>query len=215
MEEKIFRPKTFELSRFSDARIDIIVPFKGSYNTLVSLLENIFKTVVNKYKLNIVYNSSVELGFIENFKKFDFIEFHRNIQPKTLGESINQVVIKSNNPWLITLSPETMPIGPSWLMNLGETIQRLKSQGTKIVSPYLQNDPFFTKYQDDNSSDIILENDDYLPLYNFICHRDLFSNIGMFKDTDNLDEMSKDFYEKMKNKNFSQAISKSTIFKHN
>lgn len=215
MEQKIFRPKTFELARFSDSRLDIIVPFKGSYNTLVALLENIFKTVVNRYKLNIVYNSSVELGFIENFKKFDFIEFHRNIQPKTLGESINQVVRKSNNPWIISLSPETMPIGPSWLMNLGETIQRLKSQGTKIVSPYLQNDPFFTKYQDDNSPDIVLENDDYLPLHNFICHRDLFSNIGMFKDTDDLDDMSKDFYEKMKNKKFSQAISKSTIFKHN
>lgn len=215
MEEKIFRPKTFELSRFSDSKLDIIIPFKGSYNTLVALLENIFKTVVNRYKLNIVYNSSVELGFIENFKKFDFIEFHRNIQPKTLGESINQVVRKSSNPWIISLSPETMPIGPSWLMNLGETIQRLKSQGTKIVSPYLQNDPFFTKYQDDNSPDIVLENDDYLPLYNFICHRDLFSNIGMFKDTDDLDDMSKDFYEKMKNKKFSQAISKSTIFKHN
>jgi hypothetical protein len=215
MEQKIFRPKTFELARFSDSRLDIIVPFNGSYNTLVALLENIFKTVVNRYKLNIVYNSSVELGFIENFKKFDFIEFHRNIQPKTLGESINQVVRKSNNPWIISLSPETMPIGPSWLMNLGETIQRLKSRGTKIVSPYLQNDPFFTKYQDDNSTDIVLENDDYLPLYNFICHRDLFSNIGMFKDTDDLDDMSKDFYEKMKNKKFSQAISKSTIFKHN
>ena len=214
MEEKIFKPKTFELIRFSDSKLDIIIPFNGSHNSLISLFDNILKTVVNKYKLHIVYNSSVELGFIENFKKFDFIEFHRNTQPKTLGENINLVVSKSENPWILKLSPETTPLGPSWLLNLGETVQRLKSHGAKIVSPYIQNNSFFLKYKDDENSDVVLENE-CLPLHNFICHRDLFTNIGGFKDTNDINELSKDFYEKMKNKKFSQAISKSSIFKYN
>ena len=214
MEEKTFKSKTFEVSRFSDARLDIIIPFKGSYNKLVSLLEIILKTVVNKYKLNIVYNSSVELGFVENFKKFDFIEFHRNIQPKTLGESINLVVRKSDNPWIVVLDTNALPVGTSWLSNLGEAMQRLKSQGTKIVSPYIQDNSFFLKYEDEKSDTVVLD-EEYLPLHSFICHRDLFSNIGLFDDTDNLDEMSKNFYEKMKGKKFSQAFSKSSIFKYN
>jgi len=213
MEEKTFKSKAFEIARFSDARLDIIVPFNGSYNSLISLFENILKTVINKYKLNIVYNSSFELGFIENFKKFDFMEFHRNAQPKTLGENINLVIKKSSNPWILVLSPETTPLGPSWLLNLGETMQRLKSRGVKIVSPYIQNNSFFLNFQDENS-DVILENE-YLPLYSFICHRDLFSNVGLFKDTNDIEDLSKDFYEKMKNKKFTQAISKSSIFKYN
>lgn len=211
MEEKIFKSKTFELVKFSDSKVDIIIPFNNSYNSLVSLLENILRTVTNPYRISIAYNNSSDLGLVENLKKFNFVNFYRSKEANTLGGRINLAVTQSENPWMLVLNPVCLPVGFSWLSNLGEAMQRLKKNGIKIVSPYIQNHPFFTKYEE-GDSDVVLEND-VLPLYSFLCHRDLFSNIHLLKETDDIEELSEDFYNKMKNNKFKQAITKSCLFK--
>jgi hypothetical protein len=86
----------------------------------------------------------------------------------------------------------------------------MKSQGVKMVSPLTNNpvdniESLISVDRNPNKDDLILENEDFLPMYCFLCHRNLFDHVRIVEHPYASIE-AKDFANKMKSKGFSQAV---------
>jgi hypothetical protein len=120
-----------------------------------------------------------------------------------LGEAINNALKGTTNPWIIFMSNGISPISTNWSINLLSSMQFYKSKGVKLISPWIKNHSFFSKFNKDH----ILSQDEFIPLYCFICHRDLFSLIGLMKSNlDTIEEISEDFHARMKARGLKQAV---------
>jgi GT2 family glycosyltransferase len=97
----------------------------------------------------------------------------------------------------------------NWLSALGESLNRLKSSGVKMVAP-MTNNPMvasktFKAKKGERREDIVLENI-HLPMYCFLCHRELFSKTGLLSEFPYAGFEDQEYALRMKQKGYKQAV---------
>lgn len=177
-----------------DSAVDIIIPYFGQYEKVSLLLQSIFKfTRSNYYHVYVVDDCSPNMLFGKTIQeninknatrtKTDLcMTLIRNEKQYGFGKSCQIGYMASQNPYVCFIQSDCLIQQFNWLRLLGESLLNLKDKSVRMISPVTNNSAGGSVHQQEKigSDDVILEEDDYLSLFCFFCHRDLFKNIGGF-----------------------------------
>lgn len=204
--------------------VEIIIPFHGLYNNVVTLIETIFSTITsNRYQITLVDDGSPNQGFIKELasKKIEgLICYRKNVQ-EGFASAVNFALQNTKNPWIpyvCIMHSDTLPIDVAWLSNLGATLKKLKNSGIKMVSA---RSNYFDEYmqhlkteRNQKVDDYILKENEYLPMFCSIAHRDLFKNVGFLNTISLAGGECHEFAKRMHEKGFRQAIAGNSWINH-
>ena len=209
--------------------VEIIIPFFGQHSSVSNLIESIFKTVsTNRYQITLIDDGSENEFFIEeiNKTKLPGVVCMRHDKSEGFGAAINSAIDNPKHPWIpwvLIMHSDVLAEGPIWLSALGHSMQKLKSQGVKMISPRTDNpgdnlkDLFESKkinVRDNSCEDFILPDNHYLPFYCTLCHRDLFKHVGKLKEFPLAGCEAEEFAMRMRRHNYHQAICGSSWVYH-
>lgn len=183
-----------ELSPFN-AQVDIVIPFHGQYKFVTELMQSIFRlTRSNYYQLilvddnspNLYFGHTVQQNAIKNAQKTrqpNVLKLIRSNEQKGFAGACKLGYEAGESPYVCFMNSDCRVEDSGWLRNMGETLLNLRSEGVRVVAPTTNNsvggDPAQTK-TDDLQGDVIIGDDSFLTLPCFLCHRQLFQNIGGF-----------------------------------
>lgn len=220
-----------EISEFN-AQVDIIIPYHGQYEKVMTLLESIFRlTRSNYYRVCVVDDASPNEGFLETIRanaqknadrlrQQNVLRTIRNEEQRGFAGACKAGLDATESPYVCFINSDCEIEDSAWLRKMGETLLTLKEQGVRMVAPMTDNpmngDPAQKgeKFARSNE-DVILGDDSHLSLYCFMCHRQLFPRIGGF-----LKEYPYGYYEdeeiahRMRKHGFKQAVSRSSWVHH-
>lgn len=231
MEKTTFAPPVAIPSNFNSA-VDIIIPFHGQYEKMSALVDSIFRlTRSNYYKVCIVDDASPNSKYIEMIEKNsnknaarrkadNVVKTIRLPEQSGFGAALKAGFEATDNPYVCFINSDCKIEDVNWLRAMGECLLELKSQGVRMVSPTTNNSvgghPAQTGDKFVRSKDhVILEQDEYLSMYCFLCHRELFSRCGGF-----IKEYPYGYYEdqefaaRMQKNGFKQAVCKDSWIHH-
>lgn len=219
------------IERFFNSRVDIIIPFHGQYDLVGALIESIIRfTFSNVYRIFLVDDCSPNSNFIESLDKIPQITPLRT--PKQLGfggamrfgfeasqklQETYQAKGKPLHPYVVFMNSDCRVEDVNWLKSLGMALIEMKDSKVRMVAPRtnapLNGDPSQFGEKGGVAGNAILD-DGHLSMYCFMCHRDLFKNVGGF-----IKEYPYGFYEdeefayRMKKYGYKQAVAgKSWIY---
>lgn len=181
---------------FCKSKVDIIIPFHGQYEKVSSLLQSILLSVKsNPYQITLVDDCSENKNFYQEindqFKKNTKEGYRpqvvciRNEKQLGFGGSLRAGYDNTNLPWVLFLHSDCLVRDPNFMIEMGQALVDWKNQKipVKMVSARSNNsgecNKAKAKIEDKDSTNIILENET-LPLFCSMCHRDLFKHIGGF-----------------------------------
>ena len=196
MEKVTFAPPIEEPSDFSGS-VDIIIPFHGQYQKINVLLDSLFRlTRSNYYRVIIVDDASPNSDFITLIernaaKNARLRRIENNIKTIRLdtqvgfGGAMKAGFDISENPYVCFINSDCKIEGINWLRSMGECLLKLKPQNVKMVCPMTNNAVGGHPAQTEKErfvpvEDVILGKDEFLSMYCFLCHRDLFKHCGGF-----------------------------------
>lgn len=206
------------------SEIEIIIPFHDECGKVANLVNEIFKLVqTNRYQITLVDDCSSNKHFLSEIfaKKIEGVECLRTEKQLGFAGAINYALKFAKNPWIpwvCVMQSDVLPRNFSWLSKLGSCMQKLKTQNVKMVSPLTNNSIFNksvcqVKHEQDFREDVILERG-FLPLYTFLCHRDLFRKIGLFYEYPLMGCEAEEFALRMRKNGFYQAVCGSSFVSH-
>jgi len=242
MDKKIVRARPIKSNAdsFGRSAVSIIIPYHGHFECVSKLVDSILRiTVSNPYQICLVDDASPN--------RLESIEFGKdmaNIIPETT-DSIPQIIWtrsetqlgfssalkkgldftqeqKILSPWVVFLHSDCLVVDPNWMIEMGKSLLRGRSQNIRMVSARSNNpgEGVHPKLQgsrndlDREEADVVIE-DGFLPLYCVMCHRQMFDYIGGF-----LKPYPYAMYEdeelscRMRRYNFKQAISMNSWIYH-
>lgn len=209
--------------------VEIIIPFNGKHSSVSNLIDAIFKTVsTNRYQITLVDDGSENDSFVNyiNEAKLPGVVCMRHDKSMGFGAAINSALQNAKNdwvPWICIMHSDVIVEGSTWLASLGNSMQKLKGNGVKMISPRTDNPGDSLKAvfeekgvnkREGGCEDFLLEDDQYLSLYCALCHRDLFKHVGLFKEFPLAGCEAQDFAIRMKKYGFAQAICGSSWVYH-
>ncbi len=182
---------------FSKSRVDIIIPFHGQYEKVSSLVQSIIVCVKsNPYQITLIDDHSENEMFhkevADQFKKTTPEGFRsqvvciRNEKQLGFGASLRVGYENTNLPWLLFMHSDCLVEDPNFIIEMGQSLIDWKNQDipVKMVSARSNNPCDLSRAKAKNyekdSKNIVLDENDTLPLFCAMCHRDLFQNIGGF-----------------------------------
>lgn len=221
------------IARFRfDGRVDIIIPFHGQYEHVSRAIESIMRhTFSNVYHIIVVDDHSKNKDYINTLAKIPNVSAIRTERQQgfagamkagfELSERLNAQRIEQNapdHPYVVFFQSDCCVENVNWLQSLGETLLNLKDDNVKMVSPRTNNavngHPLQENISADAIDDVVIDSD-HLSLYCFLCHRELFHNVGGF-----FQEYPYGFYEdeefayRMRKRGYKQAISGRSYVRH-
>lgn len=232
---KVWKAPEIEMNNFAtlDPRkmsaVEIVVPFYGKHSSVSNLIDAIFKSVsTNRYQITLVDDGSENESFIAaiNEAKLPGVVCMRHDQRMGFGAAINSALQNAKHdwiPWVCIMHSDVLVEGATWLAALGNSMQKLKSSGVKMISPRTDNPGDSLKAvfeekginkRDGACKDFLLVDNQYLPLYCALCHRDLFRHIGLFREFPLAGCEAQDLAIRMNKHGFSQAICGSSWVYH-
>lgn len=212
---KIFVNRTIENNPFYMAPVEIIIPFHGEQARVTKLIESIFKTVhTNRYLISLVDDASENDKWIKEIDraKLPGVRCFRSEKQLGFGASVNLALrtpFSETITWVAIVQSDVFMDDSHWLSNLGETLNRLKKSGVKMVSPKTNNSiagfNVLHGKKGDLRDDVILE-DEFLPMYCVLSHRELFKRVGFLAEYPFAGTEAEDYAKRMKNMGFKQAV---------
>lgn len=198
--------------------VDIIIPYHGEYDKVARLMESIFKTVrTNRYQITLVDDASANAKFIASFKKIPGVVTTRHPKQLGFGAAVNSALKITKQPFVLIMQSDVVVEGNKWLYNLGESLYTLKQKNVKMVSPLtdkpLVDDKRMVAGKREFRDDVILE-DGFLPMYCFLCHRELFKRVGPMKECPYAGGEAQEFAARMKSAGYLQGICGSSWVHH-
>jgi GT2 family glycosyltransferase len=173
-------------SLFSKSKVDIIIPFHGQYEKVRRLVESIMIGVrSNPYQITLVDDCSPNQDFGKDLNNLDpIVNVIRNEKQLGFGGSINFGLKNTVQPWVLFLNSDCVVEQNTWMLEMGRSLIELKSKGVRVVTSrnnlsYDGCPDIIKGNKEDVVKDFILE-DGFIPLFSFMCHRDLFKHIGGF-----------------------------------
>lgn len=186
-------------SSFLGHPVDIIIPYHGHYDRVGRLLKSIWTgTRSNDYQITLVDDGSANTDFTDQLEKAKIprLNFVRIEERQGFGTALMEGFKNTSNPYVVFLHSDCVIEDVNWLMALGQTYEKNRTQGVKFVSARLSNptggDSAVRGSRANKCRDIILnpqsasdilERDMYVPLVATLCHRDLFNHLGGFIKT--------------------------------
>ena len=234
---KTHRARPIGFTESFSSRVDIIIPFCGQYQKVTKLLESILRCTKTPYTLTLVDDYSPNQDYLDHLSdaKVRGLQLLRTPERLGFGGACFHGFKNTKSSWVCFVNSDCVVDDGNWLQAMGDSLLELKSQGVRMVSP-LTNNSLGHPYQEiskeefvaiggtDNRNDLILdikhrteERDDpeYLSMYCFMCHRELFQRCGGF-----IREYPYGWYEdmefayRMSNRGFKQAVCRSTWIYH-
>lgn len=201
--------KTYDIGNIKfNSEVEIIIPFYNKHAQVITLIESIFQSVNTPYFITLLDDGSENFEFISQFNesKISNIRCMRHDAPEGFGAAVNSCLANPlrNTSWVVLMRSNAIVEG-QWLKELGICIQNMKNAGIKMISPFSDsgegNLPISKKL--DKRDDLILKENQFLPLHCAISHRELFKKVGFLKE--NGDE-AQEFCGRMRKHGFSQAL---------
>jgi GT2 family glycosyltransferase len=234
MAKNIFINRTIQSDPFHMAEVEIIIPFHGEQQRVVKLIESIFNTVLtNRYLITLVDDFTPvrsTASLLDRVKRVPGIrsfrlpeepenpEDEKQKHPKGFGAAVNYALkhpwVFKNNPkkkinYVCIMHSDVFPEENTWLAELGTTLEKLKFDGVKMISPTTNNpmsDLDILVGEKSQQKDDVILTDGYLPMYCALCNRELFQRVGFFKEVPYAGVEVQDFAKRMKEKGFKQAV---------
>jgi glycosyltransferase involved in cell wall biosynthesis len=215
-------------SAFSHSKVDIIIPFHNNQDKISNLIKSIIMSVrSNPYRITIVDDCSNNAEFINELKNFDknrpqgtipILQTVRNDKQIGFGGAIKIGLSKTENPWVLIMHSDCLVEEPNFMLEMGKTMLKLKENNVKLISA---KSNVVTGSADSRvhgekfkpTEDIVL-NDSFVPLFCFLCHRDLFNKIGPIKEYPYTGYEDEEFYHRMRFYGYKQAICGKAWVKH-
>lgn len=194
--KKVTQARPLAFPRFSSV-VDIIIPFHGQYQLVINLVNSILMfTRSNYYHLCLVDDCSDNENFLHDVCK----EIQEANARNRLLLSVRKVRCDkqlgwggacfrgyqaSDSPYVCFIHSDCEVTHTGWLKNLGECLLRLKEKNVRLVVPLTNNSVGGCPEQESNLSkekdqDVIVPLGEFLTLYCFLCHRQLFDYCGGF-----------------------------------
>lgn len=190
MKNKLSKISASPFSRYNPngSKIDIIIPFHGQYDKVWDLVKSILHATKTPYKIYLVDDASPNKSFINKMKDVPNTSIIRSETHLGFGGALQLGFKASGSPWVCFLNSDCLIKQSNWLAEMGKSLLDLKDKKVRMVSARTNNPGFDADprlklefFQDETTeNDIILDGDNYLPLYCVMCHRDLFQHIGGF-----------------------------------
>lgn len=166
--------------------VDIVIPFHGQYGKVADLVKSIFRfTFSNSYRIYLVDDCSPNIEFGQSLNSLQWTKCVRSETQLGFGGAMNLGFKQTSNSWIVFIQSDCLVEDTGWLKSLGESLQNLKSQGVRMVSPRTNNPLGDERHEvmkskkDDMRHDLVLT-DVPLPMYCFMVHRELFNRVGGF-----------------------------------
>lgn len=231
-EETVVKPRPVNDVGEFNSQVDIIVPFHGQYEQLMTLIESIFRlTRSNYYQLCLVDDASPNPEFIKTVAKNAHKNSNRLQQQNVLkalrcgkqkgfAGACKYGYDNTSSPYVCFVNSDVVIEDSGWLRAMGESLLRLKGDGVRMVAPTTNNPVGGHEAQKGEKfvreqADVVIEDESFLSLYCFMCHRELFPRIGGF-----LKEYPYGYYEdeeiaaRMRKNGFKQAVCRSSWVRH-
>lgn len=202
--------------------VEIIIPFHGKHSNVSNLLQTIFNSVYsNKYLITLVDDASKNDNYYTQIQKANIpgVRILRKDSHGGFGSAVNFALnnpfkfLKSDKiiPYVVIIHSDVLPSSRDWLSNMGSSLERMKSNGVKMVSPLTDNpvdpiDRLICKEKNPNLEDFVLTEDEFLPMYCTISHRDLFKHVSIPEFPPHVGLEAKEFASQMKAKDFLQGV---------
>lgn len=194
--KKIKISKPVSLVPFSTCKVDIIIPFHSQYEKVVSLIKSIiFSIKSNPYQITLVDDCSDNKDFYkeihEQFKKEapqgfrPLVSCIRSEEHLGFGGALKLGYDNTNLPYVLFLHSDCLVEDSNFMIEMGQALLDWKKEKVpvKMVSARSNNACGLLKAEcesnDKQEKNIILENET-LPLFCAMCHRELFNHIGGF-----------------------------------
>lgn len=182
---------------FSKSKVDIIIPFHGQYEKVSSLVQSILISVKsNPYQITLVDDHSENETFhkelADQFKKTTPEGYRcqvvciRNKKQLGFGGSLRVGYENTNLPWVLFLHSDCLVEDPNFMIEMGQSLLDWKEQNVpvKFVSARSNNPGDLLKAKakshEKENKNVVLEENETLPLFCAMCHRELFERIGGF-----------------------------------
>lgn len=207
-DSNIFNSRPLSFFTSNNISISFIIHAKNQFSNTSSILQNIFNCK-NPFEIILVNdNSNNDEYFNDIVSNFKFLKLIKNNSKHS--DAINSAIDLCESNWIFYINADFIPNNSMWLKAIINSMMDLKSNNVKFISPFINNLDFFNMYRKEKK-DIILT-DRFLPFNVGLFHVDLFRTVGKLEPSDNILELSKNFYFKMSKKGFRQAICPSSIF---
>jgi hypothetical protein len=189
--------------------VSFIIHCQNDFQNISILLENLMTNIYNPLEIILINDRSLNKEYFNQIKdRYKFINYL--ISEKTYGDAINLGLDNCVNNWIFYINSNFKPNNSSWCSSLFNSMQSLKRENVKIISPFIVNNSFYNYYKE-NKKDIILT-EHFLPFNVLFFHKDLFKTIGNVESTDEVLSISSSVYSKMNKRGFKQGISRSSLF---
>lgn len=215
-------------SPFSSSRVDIIIPFHNNQDKISTLIQSIIMSVrSNPYRITIVDDASYDTEFLNELKNFDkdrpqgtisILQTVRSDEHIGFGGAIKLGLSKTENPWVLIMHSDCLVEEPNFMLEMGKTMLKLKDNNVKLISAKSNTvsgsaDTRIHGEKFKPTEDIVLT-DSFVPLFCFLCHRDLFNKIGLIKQYPYTGYEDEELYHRMKYYGYKQAICGRAWVKH-
>lgn len=189
--------------------VSFIIHTRNNFQNIPNIIQNIFTSVYNPLEIVLSNDRSNNKEYFNQIiEKYKFIKLLNN--EKLLSNSINDSLDLCENNWIFYIDSNFYPNNSAWFGGLMSSIQKLKKQNVKLISPLIKSHTFFNNYKSIKEDTILAEH--FLPFNIVLFHKDLFRTIGKIEQNDNIIEISQMIYHKMEKRNFKQAISPRSLF---
>jgi GT2 family glycosyltransferase len=196
---------------FSQAKVDIIIPFRNCYQSVMDLLDSLFVgTTGCSYLVTLIDDGSSNVTFGENLARKRPVMVKRNEKPIGFGGSVNIGLQATQNPYVVVMHSDCKIMQSGWLSYLGNYLLANREDGIKLVHPRtnvptIEDHPQLppTEIDEQLGGGIATEP---LPLICFLCNRMLFDKIGGFQSYYPLGYENYEFFYRMKRMRFQQAV---------
>lgn len=219
--DKMFINRKIENNPFFMAQVEIIIPFHGEQAHVSRLIDSIFKTVhTNRYLITLVDDGSINSTFVKEFDKTPGVRCLRQ-ENKGFGSAVNLALqtpyFNKNITWVCIMQSDVFAENNNWLSNMGNTINLMKSQGVKMVSPLTNNpmvdSPILIGEKGEQRKDHILT-EGFLPMYCALAHRELFSRVGLLKEYPYAGLEAEEYALRMNSMGFKQVVCGTSWINH-
>lgn len=223
--------KPLSIVPFSRSKVDIIIPFHAQYEKVVSLIQSIlFAVKSNPYQITLVDDCSDNKDFsneINNeFKKNTpegfrpLVQCIRSEKHSGFGASCKLGFENTNLDYVLFMHSDCLVEDPNFMIEMGQSLLDWKNKNipVKMVSARSNNACGLKKAEckisEKENQNIILENET-LPLFCCMCHRDLFKHIkGFIKSYPYAWYEDEELSFRMRKYGFKQGISCKSWIKH-
>lgn len=214
------------------SNVDIIIPYHGQYGLLSALLQSIFRsTRSNYYEVCVVDDCSENAEFFQTLnqnaiKNAERRKTESNFKAIRLPEQVGFAgamkagLDATQNPYVCFINSDCLIEDANWLRAMGEALLELKDQGVRMISPMTNNpvDGHPAQKGDKSKRDpehVILGSEEFLSLYCFMCHRELFNRCGGFLKSYPYGYFEdQEFAARMNKNGFKQAVCRSSWVHH-